>query len=62
MELKNEPVLIQTLAALLNTTVKENGKEVYIEVNLYVAGIFCTIYYFWWKSPCSILISLFEMN
>lgn len=30
LELKNEPVLIQTLAALLNTTVKENGKEVYI--------------------------------
>ena len=30
LELKNEPVLMQTLAALLNTTVKENGKEVYI--------------------------------
>ncbi|RAJ35791.1 FecR family protein [Pedobacter cryoconitis] len=32
LELKNEPVLIQTLAALLNTTVKENGKEVYIGI------------------------------
>ncbi|QNK63526.1 FecR domain-containing protein [Pedobacter sp. PAMC26386] len=30
LELKDEAVLIQTLAALLNTTVKENGKEVYI--------------------------------
>lgn len=30
LELKNEPVLMQTLAALLNTTVKENGKKVYI--------------------------------
>ncbi|MBB6270136.1 ferric-dicitrate binding protein FerR (iron transport regulator) [Pedobacter cryoconitis] len=30
LELKNEAVLIQTLAALLNTTVKENGKKVYI--------------------------------
>ncbi|MGY0037374.1 hypothetical protein [Pedobacter sp. NJ-S-72] len=30
LELKNEAVLIQTLAALLNTTVKKNGREVYI--------------------------------